>query len=460
MPKNVKTLIRQEGGDPILGVLNRIGQLLANLTGQPWHFNVIGEMSQAQSDLSHLFDSIPKGTFHFNVVEDRTRHDQGIGNPAPRVNPSSLTHATGGFIAGPGSGTSDSIPAWLSNGEFVVNAKQTARHRGLLHAINSGIQGYASGGLVGQAKLNHDSGVVGMMTSFVGAVTHLSATYAEIRDAGKALYSAAKASKASASELRLLAKDERHLNNLALERDRVNARLGSAPTAPTAYDRLASAKSAYSDVRSSVRGAVGAFDVTQAGVSQQVYTDKPAAPVSAGSILAELTKTAAKAARFAGLLRKLAKNGLPKPLLLQLAQAGPAAMEQANALAVATPAQIAALSGQYRSLAASGSYAGTLMANDLKGAGVRSAQGLVNGLLSQRSRLNRAIKSLGESMVHQLKHTLGIKSPSTVTHSIGVNLGVALRSVWRPAPRTWRRRRTGWHTRPSRTPAVAGVGRR
>ncbi|WP_254436658.1 phage tail length tape measure family protein [Pseudomonas asiatica] len=45
--------------------------------------------------------------------------------------------ATGGYVSGPGSGTSDSIPARLSNGEFVVNAKATARNRELLEAINS-----------------------------------------------------------------------------------------------------------------------------------------------------------------------------------------------------------------------------------------------------------------------------------------------------------------------------------
>lgn len=45
--------------------------------------------------------------------------------------------ATGGYVSGPGSGTSDSIPARLSNGEFVVNAKATSRNRELLEAINS-----------------------------------------------------------------------------------------------------------------------------------------------------------------------------------------------------------------------------------------------------------------------------------------------------------------------------------
>jgi hypothetical protein len=46
--------------------------------------------------------------------------------------------ATGGKVVGPGSGTSDSIAARLSNGEFVVNAQATSRFEPLLRLINSG----------------------------------------------------------------------------------------------------------------------------------------------------------------------------------------------------------------------------------------------------------------------------------------------------------------------------------
>jgi tape measure domain-containing protein len=57
--------------------------------------------------------------------------------------------ATGGHVVGPGSGTSDSIPMMLSNGEFVVNAKATKANLALLHGINSGNPGkMATGGLV------------------------------------------------------------------------------------------------------------------------------------------------------------------------------------------------------------------------------------------------------------------------------------------------------------------------
>ncbi|MEV6432569.1 transglycosylase SLT domain-containing protein [Nocardia sp. NPDC051463] len=58
-------------------------------------------------------------------------------------------HADGGVITGAGSGTSDSIVARLSNGEFVVNAASTARALPLLEAINNNqLPGFASGGIV------------------------------------------------------------------------------------------------------------------------------------------------------------------------------------------------------------------------------------------------------------------------------------------------------------------------
>ncbi|KRB31712.1 hypothetical protein ASE05_01265 [Mesorhizobium sp. Root172] len=57
--------------------------------------------------------------------------------------------ATGGHVRGPGTATSDSIPAMLSDGEFVVNARATARNRALLEAINRGsLPALASGGSV------------------------------------------------------------------------------------------------------------------------------------------------------------------------------------------------------------------------------------------------------------------------------------------------------------------------
>lgn len=47
-------------------------------------------------------------------------------------------YPSGGMVFGPGTTTSDSIPALLSNREFVVNAKETAANLPLLQSINSG----------------------------------------------------------------------------------------------------------------------------------------------------------------------------------------------------------------------------------------------------------------------------------------------------------------------------------
>lgn len=59
--------------------------------------------------------------------------------------------ATGGSVSGPGTGTSDSIPAMLSDGEYVMNAK--AVHQlgvPFLNGLNTGrLAGLADGGIVG-----------------------------------------------------------------------------------------------------------------------------------------------------------------------------------------------------------------------------------------------------------------------------------------------------------------------
>ena len=73
------------------------------------------------------------------------------GGEAQQAKPYSVTanRASGGIVTGPGTSTSDSINARLSNGEYVVNARATSAFLPLLNAIND--QGlrprFANGGL-------------------------------------------------------------------------------------------------------------------------------------------------------------------------------------------------------------------------------------------------------------------------------------------------------------------------
>jgi len=62
----------------------------------------------------------------------------GTASIASTISGTKMAYATGGPVIGAGTGTSDSIDAKLSNGEYVVNAAATKRNYAALHAINSG----------------------------------------------------------------------------------------------------------------------------------------------------------------------------------------------------------------------------------------------------------------------------------------------------------------------------------
>lgn len=75
--------------------------------------------------------------------------------------------ASGGSVAGPGTGTSDSVPAMLSNGEYVLNAQAVDRLGvPFLNGLNTGrLRGFASGGLVGSSGAYNRPASVGSSSS-------------------------------------------------------------------------------------------------------------------------------------------------------------------------------------------------------------------------------------------------------------------------------------------------------
>jgi tape measure domain-containing protein len=81
-----------------------------------------------------------------------------------------LRLAGGGGVSGPGTSTSDSIPAMLSDGEYVVNAAATRKHRQLLDTINSGrVPHFAKGGPAN--GIAHASASMAGNNSFVSSPT-------------------------------------------------------------------------------------------------------------------------------------------------------------------------------------------------------------------------------------------------------------------------------------------------
>lgn len=106
--------------------------------------------------------------------------------------------ATGGFISGPGSATSDSIPAMLSDGEYVINAASVKRYgTNFLNAVNDGtfarihpkVQKFADGGAVRDATSSVGSGMANTFGTSVGQSISNTANFnvALVRDESEAM---------------------------------------------------------------------------------------------------------------------------------------------------------------------------------------------------------------------------------------------------------------------------------
>jgi tape measure domain-containing protein len=164
------------------------------------------------------------------------------------------------------------------------------------------------------------------------------------------------------------------------------------------------------NVRSTVRGT---FDITTAG--QNSFGE----PVTFFDVRSAVTTAVRNARQFVHALKRLLREGLNPQLVAQLAEAGPTALPQAQALLAATPRQLRGLNRQYRALTNLGTEIGKVSATALYGAGEKSVDGFVRGLKSKKNELTKAIRELAEAMVAQLKASLGIHSPSKVMHQLG-----------------------------------------
>ncbi|KQO53051.1 phage tail length tape measure family protein [Methylobacterium sp. Leaf85] len=121
--------------------------LTGNLTALP------GPLSQTSAGLSQVGSSLGSGGGGGLLGALAGLFGGGGASAAAAATPT-VTAATGGHIRGPGTSTSDSINARLSDGEFVVNAKATSENLSVLHAINEGkrvLPAFAEGGVYGSA---------------------------------------------------------------------------------------------------------------------------------------------------------------------------------------------------------------------------------------------------------------------------------------------------------------------
>ena len=116
--------------------------------------NMLTESKSVKERLENLFRDLANNILNMGMkMAMNGIWSNLIGGLTRGFGASPMGFATGGYITGPGTSTSDSIPAYLSNGEYVVKASAVNRVGvGFLDSINSGyIKRFATGGMVGNA---------------------------------------------------------------------------------------------------------------------------------------------------------------------------------------------------------------------------------------------------------------------------------------------------------------------
>lgn len=186
----------------------------------------------------------------------------------------------------------------------------------------------------------------------------------------------------------LLKDDNKKLVADIQQRDAIAGRLAKANA------KLLAAQRALASEAKAIKAAItGSFDITTAGTgfdgSQQV---------TLGNIIAQQKQDLNKAKQFAAGLRKLAREGLNKPELRALAEAGPSALAQVLALEQATPKQIAAINATEEATAKTGAALGATVGQDLYGAQIKADRVLVGKFVTNENKVIDKISRLGDRM--------------------------------------------------------------
>lgn len=206
-------------------------------------------------------------------------------------------------------------------------------------------------------------------------------------------------------------KIEANLVKVAKQRDKLNDQLKNATT------NLASLKKESADYATSIRTTVNALgDVSQA--SKGINT-------TFVGIRGQLVSAIGTTTAFAAAIGQLTRAGLNKSSLKELIDAGPqAGLAAAQALAGSGAGGIAQINQLQAQLDAQGKALGASASNTLYTAGVRAAQGLVDGLKSQEAAIEAQMDRIANKMAAAIKKSLKIKSPSQRLYDeVGVPAG-------------------------------------
>ncbi|AKN71226.1 hypothetical protein QR97_16695 [Streptomyces sp. PBH53] len=341
-----------------------------------------------------------------------------------------------GLVRGPGTATSDSIPALLSNGEYVIKAASVRKYgTGLLDAINSGRYQTAAGGAGAAVAAGLAQGMTGSTSAVTLAARSMAAavvlgiktelqiaspskkTRALAQDVGKGFIAgltgsrdkikavakdlatdikAAFSGHKESSLLKMVARETKRLDEYASKRDKIAAKIKEA-------------KAYASDLTKTARGQAS---LSALGMSPE--------EVTAGGIKGGLAQKLAQIKRFSSYIGTLAKRGLNKNLIRQILDMGPIdGYAYASALAGADKATLAAVNKSQKAIDDETTKLGRKGADILYDSGKNAGKGFLAGLAAQQKDIEKLMVKIAKGMEKAIKKALGIRSPSTVMARLG-----------------------------------------
>ncbi|GKQ34597.1 hypothetical protein [Streptomyces sp. A012304] len=358
------------------------------------------------------------------------------GGPAPRFAGGGMPS---GMLSGPGTGTSDSIPMWwASDGEYVINARSTAKYLGLIEAINAdtlgsgrgmaGAGSAAAAGLAGGMTAGRD-GVLSSARLMAAAVTAGVKAELEIASPSKKMTALAKdigkglilgltgsrdkiqaTAKDLAADIRAAFSGAKEAGLLRAVDAQTKKLLGLAAARDKLAATITAARQFASTVTQSARDGAG---LSNLGLEPE--------QVTAGSIKSGLASKLAQIKQFTSYIGILAKKGLNRDLLRQILNMGPeAGFAYASALVGADKATFGAINSLQSQIKSSSDSLGRAGADALYDSGAAAGKGFLKGLESQQKAIQDAMIKIAKGMEAAIKKALGIKSPSTVMAQLGV----------------------------------------
>lgn len=397
---------------------------------------VKADTAAAEANLRNLWDYLSR-------IDGRTVSTSVVVKQTYRTGPGAVARATGGAISGPGTGTSDSIPALLSNGEHVWTASevsmaggQSAMYR-MRAALRSGaMPRFASGGAVGKSEKERKEAEKEERERLARVRDLLRELRVEIRRGSylgqvrgglDGAYSAIDELRDQSRNPDLSRRDRRRLSRLAGDAEPALKRLYRQAEAidkklESAKDRLEQMTQLRGQVAS---GLSGRFSLADQIAGARTQYDK--ADGTVGTRI-DVRKISGNARAYAGQLRTLAgkldrlrKLGMPGALLQELAGMDPAeAIPAADSWIALGAGEIRQLAGAFAGINKYASAAGDAVVDGMYKGGIDGGKALIKGLKEQESDIDKEITRIGKKMRDVLLDAFtGKKSGKSKSASVG-----------------------------------------